>query len=56
VEVDATLPPPVDLISVQISPNVRLCGEHVAMIDTKHVKLGCGKRNQVESTKMGEET
>jgi len=39
VEDDATPPPPVDSVSVRISPDVTPGGDHVVVMDTKQVEL-----------------
>jgi len=39
VEVHTTLPSPVGMLSVGISPDVTSGGDHVAVMDTEHVEL-----------------
>ena len=53
--VDATPPPSVDSVLVEISSDVTPGRDHVAVMDTEQVELVENKRNQVESTKVSEE-
>ena len=51
VEVDATPPPPVDSVSVGISPDVTSGGDCVATIDIEHVELVTAKETKLNSRK-----
>jgi len=51
VEVDATPPPPVDSVSVEISSDVTLGGDQVAIIDTEQVELVATKGTKLNPRK-----
>jgi len=53
VDVDATPPPPVDSLSIGISPNMTPDGDHIAVMDIEQTELVLAIKNQVESTKVG---
>ena len=50
-EVDATPPPPIDSVSVEISSDITPSGDHVAMINTEHVELIATKGTKLNPEK-----
>ena len=50
-EVDATPPPPIDSVSVEISSDVTLGGDQVAIIDTEQVELVAAKGTKLNPRK-----